>query len=144
MSAETDETEAILEQLGRLLRELTRSTGGAEDKEEMTATQRIAFVEIGLDGPLRLNDLADRMGSSAPTASRAVDALDQHGLVTRTPEPADRRALSIALSPAGRRRFDERMARSARAFAPATASLSADERRALLALLARMTDALRD
>jgi len=144
VAARTHDTEAILERLGRLLRELTRATGGADDKEAMTATQRIALVEVGLDGPLRLSDLAHRMGTSAPTASRAVDALEQLGLVTRAPEPADRRALSIELSPTGRRLFDERMARSAAAFAPAAASLSREERAALLERLERMTPALRD
>src|SRR5581483_6027208 len=62
----------------------------------------------------------------------------------RAPEPGDRRALSIALTPEGRALFDERYARAAEAFAPATASLSAAERRTLLALLEQMTDALRD
>ena len=47
----------------------------------MTATQRIALVELGEEGPLRLSDLAKRMGTSTPTASRAVDALEALGLV---------------------------------------------------------------
>lgn len=137
------DTAAILGRLGRLLRELTRQTGGADDGPAMTATQRIALVELGEDGPLRLGDLADRIGSSAPTATRVVDALEALGLAKREPEPTDRRALSIALTDQGRALFDDRYARAAEAFAPATASLSKDERRALLDLLARMTDALR-
>jgi DNA-binding MarR family transcriptional regulator len=137
------EARTILDRLGRLLRELTRQTGGADDGPPMTASQRIALVELGLDGPLRLGDLADRMGSSAPTATRAVDALEHLGLASRAPAPADRRALSIALTEAGRTLFDERYARAAVAFEPAAAALSKDERRDLLALLERMTDALR-
>ena len=46
-------------------------------------------------GPLRLNDLADRMGTTAPTASRAVDALVELGLVERARRPGDRRAVQI-------------------------------------------------
>ncbi|HZQ81626.1 MAG TPA: MarR family transcriptional regulator [Gaiellaceae bacterium] len=138
------DTAAILGRLGRLLRELTRLTGASEETRAMTASQRIALIEIGEEGPLRVNDLAHRMGTSAPTASRAVDALEHLGLVSRAPEPGDRRALSIALTPEGRALFDERYARAAEAFAPATASLSAAERRTLLALLEQMTDALRD
>jgi DNA-binding MarR family transcriptional regulator len=137
------DTAAILGRLGRLLRELTRQTGGADDGPAMTATQRIALVELGEDGPLRLGDLADRMGTSAPTATRAVDALEHLGLAKREPEPADRRALSIALTEQGRALFDGRYASATEAFAPATASLSKDERRTLLELLERMTDALR-
>jgi DNA-binding MarR family transcriptional regulator len=144
MASRDPDTQAILSRLGRLLRALTREVGGADDGPAMTASQRIALVELGEDGPLRVNDLAHRMGTSSPTASRAVDVLESLGLASRSPEPGDRRALRISLTPAGRALFDERHARAAAAFAPATASLSADERRALLALLERMTGALRD
>jgi DNA-binding MarR family transcriptional regulator len=138
------DTASLLDQLGNLLRELTRLTGGADDGPPMTASQRIALVELGRDGPMRLNELADRMGTSTATASRAVDALEQLGVIGRTPEPADRRALSIGVTAAGRKLLDERLARAAVAFEPATAALSGGERRELLELLARMTDALRE
>ena len=137
-------SDAILEALGRLLRQLTRATGGAEDVPAMTATQRIALIELGYEGPLRLNDLAQRMGTSAPTASRAVDALESLGLVTRTPEPGDRRALRLELSEAGRTMRDDRIHRATTAFGPALQALSAGERRTLLDYLTRMTDAMRD
>jgi DNA-binding MarR family transcriptional regulator len=135
---------AILDELGRLLRQLTRLAGGADDSAPpMTATQRIALVELGEDGPLRVNDLAHRMGTSAATASRAVDVLETLGLVTRAPETADRRALSIELTPTGRELLEGRLRRAAGAFEPAIAALSTAERRTLLALLERMTAALR-
>jgi DNA-binding MarR family transcriptional regulator len=135
--------ELLLRELGQLIRQLTRLVGGADDSPPMTATQRIALVELGDDGPLRLNDLARRMGTSTPTASRAVDALETLGLVTRAPESGDRRALSIELTGRGRDLLDERLRRAARAFEPAAATLSDADRRALLALLSRLTDALR-
>ena len=143
MSGPADhDTTAILDQLGRLLRRLTRLTGGADDGPAMTATQRIALVELGEDGPLRLGELADRMGTSTPTASRAVDALEQLGLANRAPSPADRRALSIDLTARGRALLAERYARAGNAFAPAAEALSAEESRELVRLLERMTAAL--
>jgi DNA-binding MarR family transcriptional regulator len=145
VGARTPDPTEILGELGRLLRELTRLAGGADDGHpSMTATQRIALVELGEDGPLRVNDLAHRMGTSAATASRAVDVLETLGLVTRAPEASDRRALSIALTVNGRALLDERLRRAAGAFQPAIAALAAPERRTLLALLERMTSALRD
>ena len=141
--AGTPDVELVLRELGHLIRQLTRLVGGADDGPPMTASQRIALVELGDDGPLRLNDLARRMGTSAPTASRSVDALEALGLVTRAPESSDRRALSIDVSPRGRDLLDERLRRAATAFAPAAATLSAADRRELVALLRRMTDALR-
>jgi DNA-binding MarR family transcriptional regulator len=83
------------------------------------------------------------MGTSTATASRAVDALASLGLITRAPDAGDRRALSLTVSEPGRALLDERIARAAVAFQPATAALSADERRELVDLLRRMTDALR-
>jgi DNA-binding MarR family transcriptional regulator len=136
------ETKAILEPLGKLLRELTRRAGGADDGPAMTATQRIALVELFESGPTRLNVLADRLGVSAPTASRAVDVLDNLDLVERRPDPDDRRALRIELTPAGEQLLDERKARAAVAFEPAAAVLSEEERTTLIELLERMTAAL--
>jgi DNA-binding MarR family transcriptional regulator len=136
-------TAAILDQLGRLIRGLTRQTGGADDGPAMTATQRIALVELAeAAAPLRLNDLADLMGTSAPTASRAVDVLDDLGFVARAIDPTDRRAVRIELTAKGRALVDDRKARSADAFEDAAESLSPDERATLLALLERMADAI--
>jgi DNA-binding MarR family transcriptional regulator len=137
-----ESTVGVLLDLSRLLRNLTRLVGGADDGPAMTATQRIALVELGDYGPGRLNDLAARMGVSAPTASRSVDALHELGLVERVPDPADRRALNIDLTEQGRALLEERKARAATAFEPAIAALSPEERRTLSALLGRMTEAL--
>jgi len=141
--ARGDETVEILLDLSRLIRNLTRLTGGADDGPAMTATQRIALFEVGEGGSLRLNDLADRMGVSAPTASRSVDALHELGLVERVPDPDDRRALRIDLSAAGKELLAERKAKAEQAFAPAVAALSDAERAAFSQLLRRMTDAMR-
>jgi DNA-binding MarR family transcriptional regulator len=142
MSSAEPDTAAILDQLGRLLRRLTRLTGGADDGPPMTASQRIALIELHEDGPLRLSELAARMGTSTPTASRAVDTLEHFGLAERAPSPADRRALSIELTEAGRALVAERYRRAASAFAPAAEALTPEDRRTLLELLERMTGAL--
>ena len=141
MSAARD-TGVILDQLGKLIRHLTRLSGGAEDGPALTATQRISLIEIADAGPFRLNDLAARIGTSAPTASRSVDALDELGLVARSADAADRRAVHIELTPAGRRLVDERKARVSAAFEPALAALTVADREQLLTLLARLSDAL--
>ena len=131
----------LLRELGHLIRQLTRLVGGADDGPPMTATQRIALVELGDEGAPAERP-ARRIGTSTPTASRSVDTLEALGLVTRAPESSDRRALSIDVSPqdvicstsasgAPRRRRAGRR------------DMSAAERDALVTLLRRMTDALR-
>ena len=140
----TDPGERILEELSRLIRQLTRISGGPDEARAMTATQRLALFELVDSGPLRLNDLAQRMGTSAPTASRAVDALDDLGLVERHPDPTDRRAITIELTADGRRSVEERKARVYAAFRPAAAALSPADREQLAELLARLSAKLSD
>jgi DNA-binding MarR family transcriptional regulator len=139
-----DTGERILEELGRLIRQLSRISGGPDDGPAMTATQRLALFDLVDSGPLRLNDLAQRMGTSAPTASRAVDALDELGLVERHPDPTDRRAITIKLTDDGRRSVEERKARVYAAFRPAAAALSPADREQLAELLARLAAQLSD
>ena len=137
-----DDTRQILEGLSAVTRQLARASGGPDDGPPMTSTQRLALFETAVGGPLRLSELAERMGITAPTASRAVDGLVELGLLERLPDPADRRAVSIDVTAPGRARVEERMALAAAALEPAVAALSAQDRARLAALLARLADAI--
>ena len=143
MTKRDDESVEILVDLSRLLRNLTRLVGGADDGPPMTATQRIALVELGDGGPLHLNDLAARMGVSAPTASRSVDVLHELGLVERLVDPRDRRALNLDLTAHGRSLLEARKAKASEAFKPAVAALAPADRKKLSELLHQMTEAIR-
>jgi DNA-binding MarR family transcriptional regulator len=144
MPTRPDPSVRVLDQLGRVIRHLTRISGGPDEGPALTSTQRLALFELLEDGPMRLNDLAGRMGLSAPTASRAVDALADAELVERRTDPDDRRALRIELTAAGRARVDLRKARVAEAFRPAAAGMPAAEREQLATLLERLADELAD
>lgn len=52
--------------------------------------------------PLALKELAESMGVDAPAATVAVNALEQRGLVVRTPHPTNGRVKLVSLTPAGR------------------------------------------
>jgi DNA-binding MarR family transcriptional regulator len=52
---------------------------------------------------LRVTALADLLGVDAPTVTRKIQQLEREGLVSRHPDPDDRRATRIQLTPAGRR-----------------------------------------
>jgi DNA-binding MarR family transcriptional regulator len=138
-----DDTRQILEALSVLTRQLARASGGPDEGPAMTATQRLAMFETALSGPLRLSALAERMGITAPTASRAVDGLVDLGLMERQPDAEDRRAVQIDLTPPGRKRVEEKQALAAAALEPGVAALSAKDRAQLAALLARLSDAMR-
>jgi DNA-binding MarR family transcriptional regulator len=137
------ETGQILDALSALTRQLARASGGPDDGPPMTSTQRLALFETAISGPLRLSVLADRMGISAPTASRAVDGLVDLGLMERLPDPEDRRAVRIDLTRPGRKRVEEKKALAAAALEPGVAALPAKDRAHLAALLTRLADELR-
>ena len=58
-------------------------------------------------GPLRMSDLADRVLITRPTVTRLVDRLVEQGLVERSQDPSDRRAVLVTLSATGRERLTE-------------------------------------
>lgn len=52
-------------------------------------------------GPLRASALAERLECAAATATELVDGVVRDGLAARAPDPSDRRAVLIDLTPAG-------------------------------------------
>ncbi|CBT76845.1 MULTISPECIES: MarR family winged helix-turn-helix transcriptional regulator [Glutamicibacter] len=59
--------------------------------------------EVGL----RNSQLAEQLHIAARSTTEVVDQLEAKSLVVRTPDPADRRATLIALSPTGRAQLGE-------------------------------------
>jgi DNA-binding MarR family transcriptional regulator len=87
-----------------------------------------------LSRPLPMRELGRRMCCEPPNVTFVVDRLEERGLVVRTPDPADRRAKQIALTPDGARLREDFLARLAQD--PPLAGAGDPERRALRALLA--------
>jgi DNA-binding MarR family transcriptional regulator len=100
MSTPTDEDlaprlhSAVLHLLRRLARE-DRATG--QSPARLSALSVLVF-----GGPRPIGRLARDEGVSAPTMTRLVAALEGDGLVTRTPDPADRRSQLVAATEHGR------------------------------------------
>ncbi|WP_018135561.1 MarR family winged helix-turn-helix transcriptional regulator [Acaricomes phytoseiuli] len=63
------------------------------------------LVLLDREGPLRLTDLAGSIGVGKPSLSRQISVLESIELVTKTIDPADRRAQLIILSAKGRRQI---------------------------------------
>lgn len=69
---------------------------------DISVTQCYALEELIRRGPLTLNELAQVLYLDKSTASRVVDSLERKGYATRSPHPADGRALLLAATPTGR------------------------------------------
>lgn len=100
----------LLDEIGELYAILLRISRRVEHDVPMTATQRLALIEVAVIGPMRLLELADRMDTTAATASRAIDTLVTLQLVKRRPDPDDGRAIQIVVTPKGQRWSDRRRA----------------------------------
>jgi DNA-binding MarR family transcriptional regulator len=102
-------TEALLEEIAELYAIVLRIARRVHEGDEpMTATQRLARVEIAAAGPMRLRDLVLRMDTTPATATRAVDALEELRFVSRKPDPDDRRGVIVYATARGRRWSDKR------------------------------------
>jgi DNA-binding MarR family transcriptional regulator len=96
--------EALLEEIAELYAIVLRiSRRIATDDAPMTATQRLALMEVAAAGPLRIGTLASRMDTTPATATRAIDFLERAAFVGRKPDPDDGRAVWVFTTAKGRR-----------------------------------------
>lgn len=87
--------------VARLARQLRQHSPGG-----LTPSQWSALVMVEDNRSLRIGDLAEREGVSAPTATRLVASLEEAGLLTRTTDPSDRRTAYVALTTAGHEKLE--------------------------------------
>ncbi|MDF3338203.1 MarR family transcriptional regulator [Mycolicibacterium septicum DSM 44393] len=84
-------------------------------------------------GEARISDLAYLDHCSQPTMTTQVRRLEDAGLVSRTTDPGDARAVLIRITEQGRRTLDQARADRAAAINPRLERLSAEERQTLAA-----------
>jgi DNA-binding MarR family transcriptional regulator len=142
-TTETDlTTDRLIGELSALVGRVMLVARGGDEGPALTTTQRLALFELNASESLRLNELAERIVTSSPTASRAVDALVSLGFVERVPDPRDRRAVQIRVTDYGRGRVAERVARVGETLGPALSTLPPSDRERLVTLLSRLNSAL--
>jgi DNA-binding MarR family transcriptional regulator len=86
---------------GRVTRAL-RDRGG---RLGLTASQLEALGFVERDGAMTVTTLANRVGVRSQSMGATVGVLEEQGLVTVTPDPADGRQKVIALTDHGRDRI---------------------------------------
>lgn len=68
---------------------------------DVSPSQARALGVLMRHSPRRPSSIAEHLRIAARSATEVVDDLQARGLVERTPDPADRRAVLVALTPAG-------------------------------------------
>jgi DNA-binding MarR family transcriptional regulator len=112
--------------------------------ETIPPLQLSALVTVEQHGPLRLSELARREAVTAPTMSRVLAALDEQGLVIRTPDPMDARGVRIVLSDRGAVALNDVRSHRTALVARRLARLDENQRRLLLAAMPAMEALLVD
>jgi DNA-binding MarR family transcriptional regulator len=101
----------------------------------VTPTRLTALATLERLGPMRPGDLATRLQITAASMSRLTEVLGQGGWITRTADPADRRACLLALSGHGTETLAELRRENARDLAADIGTLSREQEQALRAAL---------
>lgn len=78
-----------------------RRLKGKQPGDNLDHSLHVVLFVLRCSGALRLSDLANRIELDASTASRHVRALEQLGLVRRSPDPDDGRAFRVELTEQG-------------------------------------------
>jgi DNA-binding MarR family transcriptional regulator len=128
--------------LGTLMRHALGSDGGAVMRAiDQTGLSFVQFKALAVlaeredEEQTSVKLVAERLGVSVPSASRAVDDLVKRDLATRVEDPNDRRVRRLALTAAGRELTDQLMDARVAGLERFVATLSATERRKLDAAL---------
>ncbi|MCD2518867.1 MarR family transcriptional regulator [Massilia sp. G4R7] len=102
----------------------------------------MAQLERHPDG-LRMGELSKRMMVTGGNVTGITDQLEREKLVQRVPDPSDRRAWAVRLTPAGRAAFAEMAAVHERWIDEMLADIPDEDKAALIGLLTSMKGRLR-
>lgn len=129
------------DQIGYLLRRVTQRHLAIFAKmiPEVTTTQFAVLARLAELGPQSQNALGRETAMDAATIKGVVDRLVRQGLVATAPDLADRRRITVALSPEGRALFKQLAPQALAVTTETLAPLSADEAAVLERLLARLS-----
>ena len=98
---------ALASELRLAVHRLTRTLRNQRPVDGLSLSQLSTLVTIWREGPLSAGDVAAREGVKPPSATRMLAGLESLGLITRGPDPADGRQVTLAVTPAGSARVDE-------------------------------------
>jgi DNA-binding MarR family transcriptional regulator len=114
------------------------------EESGLSMTQSKTLLELGgLGEPIearQVTDLAEALGVSVPSMSRAVDGLVKKRLATRVEDPEDRRVRRVAIADRGKKLVDALMVVRQAGMETFAASLTAAQRRKLDAAVDSLMD----
>lgn len=105
--ADAAETPAVVDSVLMATMTVGRLVRHRLDGEQLDPGSFFLLKNLSTTGPMRVTELAGCANLDTSTVSRQVSQLDRAGLIERTPDPADRRAHQVVLTPAGAQLLEE-------------------------------------
>lgn len=102
MSAPNDDVEVVADALSQATLLLTRYL---VDSAGLSPSASTVLYRLDTDGPVRLTALATAAEMSQPSMTQLIQRLERRDLVTRSPDPADKRATLVSITDTGRQLF---------------------------------------
>lgn len=138
ISAPVTDVFTLLDQVARKLREIQRLT---VSEVNLTPPQFHTLRLLWEQNGQPFKDLAVSNGCTRPTMTGIVDTLERKGLVTRQPNPDDRRSLLVTLTEKGKS-LEDSTPDLDRIYAKCCVGLSVEEFRQLDSLLEKLDQSL--
>ena len=135
-------TDPVIDDLLKALHRVIRQSKRAVQDDTLDRAALIILSSLKENSAVRLSDLASDLWLDISTVSRQAKALEDRGLLTRTGDLDDRRAVRLELAPAGCAVLDEAWTRRNRWLAASLHDWTAEDRIALVALLTRFADSM--
>jgi DNA-binding MarR family transcriptional regulator len=149
MSTGDSQVPAVGAALERCVSALLRWSTRAEVQRSMRAGRTpLSPTDVWLlcrlvdDGPSRLSELAAWQSVDKSTMTTQVGRLERQALVSRRPDPSDRRAVLVRATPKGRRLQRSNVVVAQRVFDGLVADWPEADKEELARLLTRLTDLL--
>ena len=132
----TELAEGLHRTLSKLFSMLRRGDPSGAVAGDLTLAQLSILVTLLDKGPIRMTDLAAHERVRTPTTTVAIRRLEKVGLVKRSRDPSDLRAVLVDITPLGRAVHGESLANRRAALATMLSQLSGSELTTLLKALA--------
>ena len=134
------ELQQVLSKLFSVLRRTDSSNRNApEGGADLTLAQLSILLTLLDLGPIRMTELAAHERVRTPTTTVAIRRLEKLGLVKRSRDPSDLRAVLVDVTPRGLVQHREALATRRAALAVLLSRLSEDERETLAKALAPLS-----
>ena len=137
------ELQATLSKLFSVLRRTDSNRNTTERGADLTLAQLSILLTLLDQGPMRMTELAAHERVRTPTTTVAIRRLEKLGLVKRSRDPSDLRAVLVDVTPRGLVQHREALATRRAALAAMLSKLTTDERTTLagaLTSLARLAE----